>query len=436
MRQYRYNIQTGLTKIKTKTSLALSSAALGVAGLIIGIGMPLAAKAAGPCAVGATETYTTIQSAVNDVNCSVINVDPGTYTENVIIGRTLTLNGAQTGNDARIRSGTESILNGNITINASNVTVDGFTVNGPADQGSAAFVLQAGTGNTNETVQNNIINNPGRAASIQTSNTTFTQNVVNNSITAGDGFQANSIPVNHLTFSDNNFSGTALTNYNADITIIEGNSTVVVSGNNSNGDGTLIALFKTNGAQITGNTVVGDGASSAIYIGGGDSNVTVSGNTVSSAGTAVNVTNFFNQIGQNSNITITGNTLNSNSYGVKIQPASVSVTNSVTVSRNQITGNTVFGVFNDVSSGNNTLNATCNWWNAANGPGPVGPSLTGDRVSAPWLVSSNLNGSCIGGNIATNKDQCKNSGWMTMTRRDGSTFKNQGDCVSYTNNGR
>jgi hypothetical protein len=30
----------------------------------------------------------------------------------------------------------------------------------------------------------------------------------------------------------------------------------------------------------------------------------------------------------------------------------------------------------------------------------------------------------------TDKDQCKNGGWATFTNP---TFKNQGDCVSYTN---
>ena len=33
----------------------------------------------------------------------------------------------------------------------------------------------------------------------------------------------------------------------------------------------------------------------------------------------------------------------------------------------------------------------------------------------------------------TNKDQCKNGGWATFNYP---TFKNQGDCVSYTNNGK
>lgn len=34
------------------------------------------------------------------------------------------------------------------------------------------------------------------------------------------------------------------------------------------------------------------------------------------------------------------------------------------------------------------------------------------------------------------KDECKNGGWMNVARADSTTFKNQGDCVSYTNTGR
>lgn len=38
-------------------------------------------------------------------------------------------------------------------------------------------------------------------------------------------------------------------------------------------------------------------------------------------------------------------------------------------------------------------------------------------------------------NAAVGKDDCKNGGWQTFTRADGSPFKNQGDCVQYTNTG-
>jgi hypothetical protein len=38
--------------------------------------------------------------------------------------------------------------------------------------------------------------------------------------------------------------------------------------------------------------------------------------------------------------------------------------------------------------------------------------------------------------VASTKDACKDDGWKTVTRADGSSFKNQGDCVSYTQNGK
>ena len=34
------------------------------------------------------------------------------------------------------------------------------------------------------------------------------------------------------------------------------------------------------------------------------------------------------------------------------------------------------------------------------------------------------------------KDACKGSGWQTLARADGSTFKNQGDCIQYANTGK
>lgn len=38
--------------------------------------------------------------------------------------------------------------------------------------------------------------------------------------------------------------------------------------------------------------------------------------------------------------------------------------------------------------------------------------------------------------VATTQDACKNDGWRTLRRADGTSFKNQGDCVSYVNTGR
>jgi hypothetical protein len=38
--------------------------------------------------------------------------------------------------------------------------------------------------------------------------------------------------------------------------------------------------------------------------------------------------------------------------------------------------------------------------------------------------------------VATDKNQCKGNGWMTLTRGDFSAFKNQGDCIQYANTGK
>ena len=229
------------------------------------------------------------------------------------------------------------------------------------------------------------MNNPGRAASFNTSNTVFYQNLVNSTPTAGDGFQANTSPVQNVLLADNTFGGATAANYNADITIIEGNANIAVTGNKSNGDGTLVALFKTNHALVAGNTVKGDVNSSAIYIGGGDSNILVDCNTVSNAGSGVNVANAFGD-GSNSAVTITGNNLHDNTNGVKVGATAVAAADAVVANRNRLTGNTAFGV-NNLSAFN--VNATRNWWGAANGPGPVATG-SGDRVTtnvtyAPWL---------------------------------------------------
>jgi parallel beta helix pectate lyase-like protein len=337
--------------------------------------------------------YSTIQAAVDDAGCRTIRVAPGAYAESVTVRRSLTLQGAQAGQDARSRrGGRESVVSGgaaaDFTISADGVTIDGFTLNGPQNQGTAALVMQGG--NSGETIQNNVVDNPGRAASITTSRTVFRRNVVKNTATAGDGFQGNTMPVHDVTIADNSFSGADPTRYNADVTFIEGDRNLTVSGNRSTGDGTLIALFKTAGARVTGNTVAGSTSASAVYLGGANRDVTVSDNTISGAASAVKVANDFGD-GTNAAVTITRNTLRKNQYGVNVAKSSTS--DAVRATRNSITGNTLYGVFNDPAAGAAT-DATCNWWGDFRGPGPVGPGR-GDKVSAdvtykPWLKRSSL----------------------------------------------
>ena len=38
--------------------------------------------------------------------------------------------------------------------------------------------------------------------------------------------------------------------------------------------------------------------------------------------------------------------------------------------------------------------------------------------------------------VPTNADQCKNNGWTSVFRANGTAFKNQGDCIQYVNTGK
>lgn len=64
------------------------------------------------------------------------------------------------------------------------------------------------------------------------------------------------------------------------------------------------------------------------------------------------------------------------------------------------------------------------------------------RNNPGWVVRTdlfNFNGTTYDfelTNEPNDKDDCKKGGWMTHARADGSTFKNQGDCIQYANTGK
>ena len=90
-------------------------------------------------------------------------------------------------------------------------------------------------------------------------------------------------------------------------------------------------------------------------------------------------------------------------------------------------------------------------WNQIVGANPNATILGGFGINQgsgnPALTASTdaltigSNGDCITYNfdpyrVATTKEQCKNGGYNSVKRADGSSFKNQGDCIQYVNTGK
>src|SRR5205823_5616788 len=81
-----------------------------------------------------------------------VNVAAGTFAENVSVGKSISLLGAQNGVDARGRVASESIINGQVTLTAPNTTLDGFKI-----QQSAAGAGVVANNAQGDHIVNNII---------------------------------------------------------------------------------------------------------------------------------------------------------------------------------------------------------------------------------------------------------------------------------------
>jgi hypothetical protein len=57
-------------------------------------------------------------------------------------------------------------------------------------------------------------------------------------------------------------------------------------------------------------------------------------------------------------------------------------------------------------------------------------------ISAVDVLSIGIGGNTVTYNFEPNEAICKNGGWKTLTKADGTSFKNQGDCIQYVNTGK
>ncbi len=220
------------------------------------------------------------------------------------------------GVDARTRGGAESIIDnacGPVQINADNVTLDGFTVQGSTSTASSCFFAGIWTSSANSghqllnnIVQNNIIGiylnsngaNPTKAQF------NLIQNNNNPGSSSGSGIYSD-LGLSNALIDSNNFVG----HTSASVNLIFTTSLVTVSGNVLD---VGIGLFGSSGVAISGNASVGNTTSGTIYIGGGVSTVTITGNALLNGVEAIVVEDLF-ALGANSGVTANGNCISGNS---------------------------------------------------------------------------------------------------------------------------
>ena len=396
------------------------------------------ARAAGPtCTVPGT--YSTIQAAVNDPGCTTINVvAPGSYSESVTIGRPLTLNGPNAGASALGPRAPEAIVKSpGTTLNLTNgqgVTIDGLFIKGD-------FGVYVSGSTTGTVIQNNILE--GQTRSLTLDSPGDGASVLNNQMLSEvRSLHVSGGPYTNLKVNGNLFQGSLASTG----IFFSGRSANTITGFDFKNN--LVQHWANMASTITNGTLSGNAFSVVGGIQIDLHNSTMAGNSFDGGNATECIQLFGSQFGlvPSDHVTISGNTFNNcYRYGVQLSPDIHAITitgnqftngagdgvdtrqildddtgdfvglwdvtgKEIHINLNNITGNLNFGVNNTV---NGILDATCNWWGAANGPGPVGPG-SGDRVSngvnfTPWNVAPAPGGACTGcptPGCTTNRKDC------------------------------
>ena len=312
--------------------------------------------------------YSTIQAAINAAsNGDTIIVAAGSYKENVVINKSLILQGAQAGVDARTRSGAETIINpgagtgikistANRTANSCVVVIDGLTVQNIEHGITTPDPVMA----ANITVKNvRVLHSNNFSISLTfTLKATVEYCYVEGADVAINAGALDPFPPTVATFRNNEVVNSAfgITGYLKD-SLIEGNLIRDFTKAGSGISGTLL------NTEVKNNTVTGYVKGAGISFG-------------------AHYARPFSQ-----NVTVAGNGFTGNNLGVYVFDTQTTLT-GITVNFNNIAGNSRYGVWNE---GGQTLDATKNWWGDASGPSGVGPGH-GDDIStkvlySPWLAA-------------------------------------------------
>jgi|GEM_PF-6650526 len=309
--------------------------------------------------------YPTIQAAVDAASPGdTIAVAAGTYNENVTITKSLTLNGAQAGNAVAGRtfasSGESTVAGvadgiGTITVNAPNVTIDGFSLS-DVRSAFAVYAVVVKSGGASAKITNNVID------TVTTSDTGVNGTAQGVYLEGGpDSVQVTSNSFNNI-HSARSAKG-------------------ILVGSNGDSNASTDDIFQ--GNVITNVTSDTKGAY-GISFGNATaphSNVQIKNNTISSL-TGGGWIHALGLEGDTTNASITGNTITvSGSNAFAVQYESNAGATSVSFSNNNVSA--LSGAKDVANVATSTaVDVTNNYWGSATTPAS---SMTGSVTFSPWF---------------------------------------------------
>jgi parallel beta-helix repeat protein len=339
-----------------------------------------ATRCVGLIGPGCDSSHPTIQAAVNAaLSGDTVRVAAGVYNETVNVNKSLIILGAEAGNDARTRAlVNESVMNnagGAFNITASNVTIDGFTIQNASGPPLGTGIAIGGAV-SGASILNNVIQNNTFGIYLNGSGHLVQRNLFRNNNLPGAA-SGNAI------YSDQGLASTVVDNNNF-FPDHPSSAMVVVGAVNTNlsftnnrvedtgaGDQAGIGLFNTDGATITGNTF-SNLSTSGVYLGGNDKNINISGNVFTGPGDAnshngVTIDNSPLGFGPNGpGITIQDNTFDGMDCAIALLDSdAITPATTVEVHGNRIVNSFHVGIINQ-SAG--SVNAQGNWWGCNDAP--------------------------------------------------------------------
>ena len=363
-----------------------------------------------------------IQPAADDAaGGDTVAAVAGMYSELVMVDKSITLLGAQHGVVAPSRTGAESVINSpngvtELTIAASDATVDGFTIEGNTSGSGGGAAMHPGIAGThflNNIVEHNIsgldLANASGADQAVISGNLFRDNtnpgagsgrdIVADNVTAGGVVQ--NVLIENNTFTNSSPFGDSWGIVMANVGSAQF-SEITVEGNAFSNTGRGISFLNSIGVTIDANSVTGAtqyavglfGDSSSPGEPGNSGPFTITRNTLNDNGTGVVVqgNGAAHPAFTSGTLDISNNYLDGNATGLVLASDGLASGVTVAVNINHIAGNTAAGLENDSTV---TVDSRNNWWGDADGPttplntehpnNSAGDTILGTALIAPWL---------------------------------------------------